>query len=367
VTGAHLDERIARRPAVVSPGPHPGHDPGAWYTSPELLREERRALFDRSWALVGTVEQVAEVGAYVTATVGLSPLVVVRSPGGALRAFHNLCPHRGLALVEGSGTCGRYLTCPYHQWSFDTDGTLRRIPQSEEQFADVDVTGLGLHPASVDTWHGMVFANPDPHAPPLRQALGELGRRLEHFVDGPMVEVASVTYEVSCNWKLIVENHVDVYHLWFVHRRSLAAYDHRSFSWELLGDNWWSFEPQKDPAGLRDEALPWLDASEYLGIGASLLFPNLMIVTTNRYFATYDAVPVAPDRTRLTLRVRSTEDRDGHGLVGAVRSFLAEDITVCERLQTSVASPRFGLGPLAATHELPIVRFHQAVARACHG
>lgn len=352
---------------VTTAGPHPGHDPGTWYTSAELLELERTKLFGASWALVGTADQVAEPGTYLSAVVGRNPLVVVRTSEGALRAFHNLCRHRGLPLVEGNGNCGRYLTCPYHQWSYDTDGELCRIPQAGEQFPDVDPGALALHQASVGEWGGMVFAHPDAGAPALEEALGELGRRLSHFVDGPLVQVASTSYEVACNWKLIVENHVDVYHLWFLHRRSLAMYDHRSFAWELLGDNWWSFEPRKNPSGLADGALRWLVPSEYLGIGAHLVFPNLMLVTTNEYFASYDAVPLAPDRTRLTLRLRSAPGGDGAHLVAAVRAFLAEDIAACEQLQMAVASPRFGLGPLALTHEAPIVRFHQAVARACHG
>jgi phenylpropionate dioxygenase-like ring-hydroxylating dioxygenase large terminal subunit len=160
----------------------------------------------------------------------------------------------------------------------------------------------------------------------------------------------------------MVENHIDVYHLWYLHARSLAAYDHRKFSWESLGDNWWSLEPEKAPAGAG--GLPWVPADMRHHIGAYLLFPNLMLVTTDEYFATYDAEPVAPGRTALTLRVRSTAEADADALVASIRSFMAEDVTACERMQQGAASPWFGVGALASTHEEPIRRFHASLLRA---
>jgi Rieske 2Fe-2S family protein len=287
-------------------------------------------------------------------------VVVVRDHDGVLRAFQNLCRHRGMPVAEGCGTTGRHLTCPYHQWSFGLDGTLVRLPQHDEQFAGVDPAAWGLLPASVGEWRGMVFVNPDPDAEPLADALGPLEGRLAPWFAGPLEQVAVVTYEVDCNWKLIVENHVDVYHLWYLHARSLGDFAHRSFTWAWDHDTWWSYEPLKAdrtvPAGL-----PWLSEEERGGIGAHLLFPNLMLVTTSDYFATYDAVPLAPGRTRLTLRVRSVAGSDGDRLVAAVRSFLSEDIVACERLHAATASPAFALGPLASTHEAPVRAFHAAL------
>lgn len=363
---APLDQRSAVG-AGRTAGPHPGWEPQEWYTSEHLLDIERRHLFDRSWALVGTSEQLSRPGDYLTATVGSSPLVVVRDEAGGVRAHHNLCRHRGLPVAEGQGHCGRFVTCRYHQWSYDLDGALRRVPQADTQFPDLDPGLWGLKPAAATEWHGMVFASPDPGAVALVDRLGFLAGRLSPILSGPLEEVAAVEYTVSCNWKLLVENHLDVYHLWYVHSRSLSMYEHRRFEWELGSGNWWSREPLKDPSGAADGGLDWLPAVEREGIGAHLLFPNLMLVTTGDYFATYDAVPVAADRTRLTLRIRSTAGTDGAVLVAAVRSFLAEDVAVCELLQTAVGSPAFEYGPLAATHEEPVRNFHRTIAACCHG
>jgi phenylpropionate dioxygenase-like ring-hydroxylating dioxygenase large terminal subunit len=357
-----------RAPAAATPdghGPHPGFAAHEWYTSPALLDHERRRLFDRTWALVGTDDQLPGPGSYLTAIVGSSPLLVVRGRDGEVRAFHNGCRHRGLPLAEGSGVCGEFLTCRYHQWSYDLNGTLRRIPQADTQFPDIDHQAWGLQPALAETWHGLVFANPDCQAGSLRSSLGFLADRLDGFLSGPLVEVARVEYTARCNWKLLVENHIDVYHLWYVHNRSLSMYDHRRFEWDQEAGNWWSLEPHKDP-GSAQHSLGWLSRSELEGIGAHLFFPNVMIVTTGSYFATYDATPLTPDTTRLTLRIRSTAAADGAALIESVRSFLAEDLAICELLQQGVVSSHFCPGPFALSHEAPIAAFHHALASWCY-
>ena len=195
---------------------------------------------------MASAEEVATPGSYVTASVGGIPLAVVRDQDGSLRAFHNICRHRGITLLEGSGSLGRFMTCPYHQWSYALNGDLVRVPQEPEQFAGLDRLRLGLIGAQVAEWQGMVFANPSTGAPSLSAAMAGLDVGLDPFLAGPLHQVAKVRYEAACNWKLLVENHIDVYHLWYLHARSLSAYDHRSFQWESLGDNWWSLEPLKD-------------------------------------------------------------------------------------------------------------------------
>jgi Rieske 2Fe-2S family protein len=333
----------------------------ALYTDPGVLATERARLFACSWSVAGTAEELAANGSFVTAAPGGIPLAIVRGEDGALRAFHNVCRHRGITLLEGAGTVGRFMTCPYHQWSYATTGALVRVPQREEQFTALDPCTLGLLPARVAEWNGMVFVNPDPDAADLRSVMAGLDDRLDGAAAAAPRQVAVVQYEAACNWKLLVENHIDVYHLWYLHARSLVEYDHRQFRWESLGDNWWSQEPLKaPPSSQRCDRLA--DETRH-HIGAYLLFPNLMLVSTEAYFATYDAAPLAPDRTLLTLRVWAGEGADADALVASVRSFMAEDVEACERMQRGAASPHFGVGALARTYEEPIRRFHASLLR----
>ncbi|HTT93022.1 MAG TPA: aromatic ring-hydroxylating dioxygenase subunit alpha [Acidimicrobiales bacterium] len=333
--------------------------------SEHVLRAEKERVFASSWFLVATAEELAAPGEYLATSVVGAPVIVVRGGDGQLGAFHNVCRHRGLTLVEGRGRLGRFLTCPYHQWSYRLDGALAKVPQEEEEFPGLDKSRRGLVPLALSEWHGMVFVRLSLEGPSLQTSWGALGRQLHHFCGGPLVEVARVSYEAYCNWKLLVENHVDVYHLWYLHSRSLRAYAHTRFNWQVLGDNWWSHEPLKDPAGAPGPpvALAWLDEAERTGIGAHLLFPNLMIVTTGRYFATYDAVPLTPGRTLLTLRIRAAAGTGPGPLVDDVRSFMAEDLEACRRLQEALGSPAFALGPLARHHEAPLRAFHSSLRR----
>jgi Rieske 2Fe-2S family protein len=338
------------------------HSLGGLYTDARVLAFERAHLFDRSWSIVADSAELARPGSYLTTTLQNVPLAVVRDERGTVRAFHNICRHRGITLLEGSGTLGRFMTCPYHQWSYGLSGELVRIPQQREEFTGVEKCALGLHAAQVAEWQGMVFVNPSADADPLGAAMAGLDQRLEQFLSGPLREVARVEYTAACNWKLLVENHIDVYHLWYLHARSLGDYDHRSFTWESLGDNWWSLEPLKDPSKAHG-GLGWIPDEMRHRIGAYLLFPNLMLVTTDHYFATYDAQPIAPDRTNLTLRVRAVDESAASGLVTSIRSFMAEDVAACERMQVGASSPHFGVGATAHSHEAPILGFHSSLRR----
>jgi Rieske 2Fe-2S family protein len=328
-----------------------------WYNSESVLQLERDRLFSKSWSLVADAKELDAPGSFISPVVHGSPLLLVRGLDGVLRGFQNLCRHRGVTLAEGAGRSESPIVCPYHHWSYGLDGALDRIPQSKAQFPDVDPTCWGLLPASVDEWEGMIFASPEAGLPPVAVEMCGLAERLSPFLAGENIEVALVRYTVDCNWKLIVENHIDVYHLWYLHKQSLSPYSHPSFNWEQLGANWWSEEPLRDPSQA-PHGLPWLNDGQRQVIGAHLLFPNLMLVTTGNYFATYDANPIDASHTELTLRVRACQGDDGDYLVEQIRSFLREDIAVCTRLQVASSSPAFALGPLARSHEKPVRTFH---------
>jgi phenylpropionate dioxygenase-like ring-hydroxylating dioxygenase large terminal subunit len=347
--------------------------PPAAYTSDAWWEHEQEALFTNQWALVGSVDELAEPGDYVTATIGHAPLVVLRGPSGELAAFHNLCRHRGMVLLEGAGHVSGTIKCFYHQWRYALDGALVAVPQRREQFPDLDAACLGLLPASVATWEGMVFAHPDPAAAPLADRLGEVPASIGGFRPGLLRQVATARLDAACNWKLFVENHVDVYHLWYLHETTLGDYDHNKFEHHQLGPNWVSYEPLRNHVVERGAPrrgtteISHLTERDRLGIGAHLVFPNLMIATEAEFWVTYVAVPLAPDRTVIDIRIRAEDDADPARLLAAVRSFIEEDISACEAVQAALRSPIFAVGPLAREHEAPITEFQTHVLAAMEG
>jgi carnitine monooxygenase subunit len=185
--------------------------PFRWYTDADVLRRERSLIFARSWQYGGRAAQVAEPGSYLATDAGGVPVLVVRDDDGTLRAFINVCRHRGAVLVDGCGS-RRTIQCHYHAWTYDLDGSLRSAPRSERE-AEFDSSEWALLPASVDTWGPFLFVNPDPQAAPLAQHLGDLPEILARDVDVDALAFHShVEFGANANWKVVAENFVECYH-----------------------------------------------------------------------------------------------------------------------------------------------------------
>lgn len=185
--------------------------PYAWYTDEELLRRERERIFARSWQYAGRGAQVEEPGSFLATDAGGVPILVTRDADGVLRAFLNVCRHRGAVLTEG---CGERSTiqCHYHAWTYELDGSLRAAPRSDRE-AGFDKDELSLIPASVGTWGPFLFVNPDPAATPLDEHLGELPALLARDIDlDTLVFHSRVEFGANANWKIVVENFLECYH-----------------------------------------------------------------------------------------------------------------------------------------------------------
>jgi len=314
--------------------------------------------------------QVSRVGDTLPVQVGRCPIVVVRTEQG-LRAHHNICRHRGMQVISEQSNCNS-LRCGYHGWEWDLDGDLTRVPQRKTQFPDLDDLSLGLHPAAVEEWEGMVLVNADPSPTPLLESLSVIPDGIGSFRPGRLAQVAHVTLQAECNWKLFVENHIDVYHLWYLHDRSLADFDHTRFEHVSGGGNWTSYEPVKavrrPTFGSIPGAVPigHIDERDRFGIGAHMMFPNLLMASTSDYFITYAITPVTSTSSTIDLRVRAEPGSDPAALVAAARSFIDEDVRACEMIQRAMQSDRFAVGPLALEHERPIVAFQQHLLSLLH-
>lgn len=213
--------------------------PFAWYSDEEQLRRERRRIFARSWQYGGRADQVTEPGSFLTTDAGGIPLLVTRSSDGDLRAFLNVCRHRGAILTEG---CGRRETiqCHYHAWTYGLDGSLRAAPRSDRE-AEFDKEVLSLLPATVGVWGPFLFVNPDPEAEPLADWLGDLPAILARDLDLDEITFHSrVEFGSNANWKVVTENFLECYHCPTAHPDFSAVVDvhpdryvlepHRTFS-----------------------------------------------------------------------------------------------------------------------------------------
>jgi phenylpropionate dioxygenase-like ring-hydroxylating dioxygenase large terminal subunit len=185
--------------------------PFAWYSDEHVLQRERSRIFARSWQYAGRASDVSKPGSFLATDAGGVPVLVTRDKAGELRAFLNVCRHRGAVLLEG---CGRRATvqCSYHAWTYELDGSLRTAPRSERE-PGFDRSDWSLLPASVGAWGPFLFVNPDPGAVQLAEHLGELPAILARDIDlDGLVFHSRVEFGARANWKVVTENFLECYH-----------------------------------------------------------------------------------------------------------------------------------------------------------
>ena len=289
--------------------------------SPEHYELERDAIFRRTWLNVGRVEQLSKKGSYFTKELDAArtSVVVVRGSDDEVRAFYNICRHRGNKLVwndfpgeETSGVC-RQFTCKYHGWRYDLEGACTFV-QQEDEFFNLDKGDYGLVPVRAEVWEGFIFVNLDPEAAPLHEYLGELGDGLAGYPFHKMTQVHRYRSEVRSNWKLYIDAFTEFYHAPVLHAKQAVAEESRklqSVGYEALAyqvdgphgmvSSWGGMSPPKDlnmvkpiervlRSGLfgpwdvpdigLDELPPGLNPARHpaWGLDSFLFFPNFMVL-----------------------------------------------------------------------------------------
>jgi choline monooxygenase len=304
-------------------------------------------------------------GDYVAATIGASPVVVVRGHDGELRGFLNVCPHRGATIAEGSGNCGRQLRCPYHAWSYSTEGRLVGAP-SREEFS-CDFATVRLLPMRIATAGPMVFGCLDAAAPPFEEWVGELAPALARARGAEMELAIEYTYEVDVNWKIYVENGLEGYHVAVVHdilndfvetRTARHFFDeHASHTHAFIKPEYREMIPK----------LPHLTEEEHTYVRFGHIFPNLIPVLAPAEFSYLRIDPVGPERIRLVAR-----SFDLGGEMAALRDFRRDaldrtnrqDIGVVTRVQRGLHAHGYRGGVHSSFLECRIGHFEQMMSRA---
>jgi len=193
------------------------------YVSEDYARAERDRLWRKVWLRVGRIEEIPEVGQFLSYEVLDDSIVVVRTAADKLKAFHNVCPHRGRRLVDtpkgARNACGRrqQFVCGFHGWRFNLDGENTHIPHCEDWNGTLNADNTRLSEVNVDTWSGWVFINMDPDCEPLRDYLEPAASMLEPF------ELHRMRYRwrkwgiFDCNWKVALEAFNETYHVQTTH------------------------------------------------------------------------------------------------------------------------------------------------------
>ncbi len=190
---------------------------GASFWDDSIFQEELERFFFRSWLNVGRADQVPNPGDFFVREVGNESLLFLRGKDHKVRGFYNVCRHRGTRIVgEAEGTKLGSLVCPYHAWTYSTEGKLVGAPHTE-QLVDFRKEEHGLHSVPVESWGGFVWANLNDAAPDLRDEMGEFFSRFRRFDFEGLRLGSRNTYEVEANWKILAENYSECYHCAPIH------------------------------------------------------------------------------------------------------------------------------------------------------
>jgi choline monooxygenase len=324
--------------------------PWSWYSDPDVLRREQERIFRREWQYVGHAGQVEAVGDRFAAWAGEIPVLVLRA-GDGVRAFLNVCRHRGSLLVDGDGS-GKSVQCPYHAWTYDLDGSLRAAPRSERE-PDFDPEGLSLVKMRLEAWGPFLFVNPDEEAPPLANTLGPVRDLVA--VDGLSFHSRD-DYELAANWKIACENYLECYHCPVAHKGFSAAYDVDPDEYRL----------ERSSAHVLSQFAPSRAEGE---AQFHFVWPNLKL---NAYAGTPNLsigplLPAGPERSTGFLDYFVAPDADPgwvDELLEFDRQVGAEDSALVERVQKGVRSGMVAEGRLLGKSEQLVARFQELVADA---
>lgn len=358
--------------------------PGRFYYEPSIYQREQERIFAAMWSCVGHVDQAPIPGAYFLADVAGESVVVVRGIDGGLRAFLNVCRHRGARLCPAeSGQLRGVMQCRYHAWSYGLDGRLVGAPNLSNA-ADFDRADWGLVPVALDCWEGMIWLNLSEQPIPLREQVGpaiadRFGdvETFDRYRVGTLKVGKTIAYDVAANWKILVENFMECYHCSPIHPELVrlipgfrvgAAYQ-PARGHEFAGDVeafTLSGKGTRPPfSNLRVE-----DRRRYYGV---VVRPNVFINCLPDHILIHLLQPAGPGRSRVTCHwlfdpeAMARSDFDPNDAVEVFDLVNRQDWEVCELVQQSMASRAYRDGGVYTPIERHIRGFNDFVSSQLFG
>jgi choline monooxygenase len=361
------------------------------YRSADFFDIERQRVWSRSWVAVAYTSQLPESGDHLLADVAGQPLLVIRGRDQRLRAFYNVCRHRGSRLVDQPGNC-KVIRCPYHGWGYSLEGELLGTPYFKgldvppELAAKFQLTAgvaaefckddYPLFAVATETWGGTIFVNLDPTPIPFSQWIGDLPQR---FVRHPLerLELARRrTFEINANWKLIAENFMEYYHLPFGHPElcNVSGFDnHYRYQGPGMYTGMATIPLSNDPSTVSFEGLNLFDGltvTESQSAYFVMLFPNIAYWIFPHHLVTLLFWPTDTGRTleHMDLLVHPDARRlaDADEIMDRVMNFWwfvnEQDVRLVERVQAGLQSQAYTGGRMCYQFEEPIHRFQNMVA-----
>ncbi len=364
-------------PALAMPECRSGYAtilPRDYYTSAEIFEIELERVFAQQWILLGHIAQVPHIGDYFVQQFARESILIVRESNDKINGFYNVCRHRGHRLCASAHGHARRFVCPYHHWSYGTDGSLKTVPGCSDG-EHLDYTDWGLKPVRLEVFHGFIFGWLSAgDAPSLALKFATAAAEFEKMELERLKEVHRETYEINANWKTLLENYLECYHCRGSHPElcvsmDLAAMYAGTDSWQdpyFVGAT-----PLKQ--SMKTASLDGMLVSRPLGAYAALsevpsgvgvgigVVPTLSRVIVHVDHCVSHALrPIDVGRvgweTRWYVSEDAQEGRDYNlaRLIAVWDATNKEDIALCEGAYQGVLSRSFTPGPLDPKRESAI-------------
>jgi choline monooxygenase len=340
--------------------------PSAWYTDPGMLETERAAVFGRCWQPVALAASVEKPGTYCAGEIAGESVLVTRGEDGVLRAFSNVCRHRGSELCTGAGS-GAVVRCPYHGWTYQLDGRLHGAPEFEG-VEEWDRSTVCLPPFRAERWGPYVWVNLDAAAPPLAEVMGAIPQEVAE-IGCPIDDLRLACrrdYTIECNWKVYVDNYLEGYHLPAAHPSLFRELDYAQYRVETFPHYSSQIAPIRAAGGGEARRYQFGDSSNralYYWI-----FPNTML---NVYPDNLSANIIVPLGAEKTLTIFEWFSYGGAGVAPETIDFSdeiqQEDIKICESVQRGLRSRHYDRGRFSVKRENGVHHFHGLLAGCLRG
>jgi phenylpropionate dioxygenase-like ring-hydroxylating dioxygenase large terminal subunit len=324
--------------------------PPSHYHSDSVFQLEKTKIFQNNWIFVCFKSDVSNVNDFVTKTIGGIP-VVVQNLNGDIKAFMNVCSHR-FSILQTQPKGNRGLFCPYHGWAYDKRGIPSGIPKKPlfEEFSKNDLCKLKLKEYSLESCGDMYFVHITEPKQSLREFLGNFYEVVENMTIGANVLVDENPIDIGCNWKVVVENTLESYHVALVHQDTFQKLGAGGLNFTFTGNHssWEaSLALRGDDPKLRKIHSNFDNRSFKIdGYNHFLIYPNLLISTSYGVSFNYSVIePISADKTSFTSYVylsqpnkrNSTYEMYKQSLIDFNRKVFDEDKVICEEVQKGVA------------------------------
>ncbi len=327
--------------------------PAQAYRDPAQFARERETIFAANWSLFSLTERLSTPGAYVTGEIAGYPIFAVRTDKGELRAFHNVCRHRGARLLDGAGTCGRHITCPYHAWTYAHDGRLTKATEFGD-VPDFDPQNWGLHEIDVAEWRGLVFVRIRRFGPDLLTWLGPIATMAEDYPLHEQRFFMAKEREVDIDWKAYGENYLECYHCRLMHPGLCDSLDIKNYTIDVHRKDWFFhlYAPKREGGltrGLYFYRFPYLMLNLY-DWGSSIATVEPLGPGRMRHINWYLFNDIAPEKAEENRRSAEWSAQ-----------IVTEDLAMVETVQRNLNAGIYTQGPLSPRWEHAVAALQDMV------